>query len=105
MLGAYVMVCMIFFNLLILLRKIEVVVRGILDQVQPPKLAHPLLYSKNYAERGDKKSEKRSNKMRFLLDFPATPCYNSNIRIGNQPSAAFLPVYTLANHSTGKKLA
>ena len=81
MLGAYVMVCMIFFNLLILLRKIEVACGVDLDLVQPPKLAHPLLYSKNYAERGDKKSEKRSNKMRFLLDFTATPCYNSYIRI------------------------
>ena len=105
MLGAYVMVCMIFFNLLILLRKIEVACGVDFDLVHTPIMAHPLLYSKNYAERGDKKSEKRSNKMRFLLDFPATPCYNSNIRIGNQPSAAFLPVYTLANHSTGKKLA
>ena len=75
------MVFMILVNLLILLRKIGEGVRGILDLVQPPNLAHPLLYSKNYAERDSKKSEKRSNKMRFLLDFTATPCYNSNIRI------------------------
>ena len=75
------MVFMILVNLLILLRKIGEGVRGILDLVQPPNLAHPLLYSKNYAERDSKKSEKRSNKMRFLLDFTATPCYNSYIRI------------------------
>ena len=62
MLGLYMMVCMIFFNLLILLRKIEVECGVDFDLVHTPIMAHPLLYSKNYAERD---SEKRSNKMRF----------------------------------------
>ena len=75
------MVFMILVNLLILFRKIEVVLGVGLYLVQPPKMAHPLLYSTNYANSPTKENEKRSNKMRFLLDFTATPCYNSNIRI------------------------
>ena len=105
MLGRYVMVFMILVNLLILFRKIEVGVRGILDLVQPPNMAHPLQYSKNHTNSPTKENEKRSNKMRFLLDFPPAPCYNSNITIGNQLNAAFLPTYSLSHHSTGKKLA
>ena len=59
----------------------EKVLEGGLDLVQPPNMAHSLLYSTNRANSRANKSEKRSNKMRFLLDFTATPCYNSNIRI------------------------
>ena len=59
----------------------EKVLEGGLDQVQPPNMAHSLLYSTIHANPPAKKSEKRSNKMRFLLDFTATPCYNSYIRI------------------------
>ena len=54
---------------------------GGLDLVQPPIMAHSLLYSTIHANPTANKSEKRSNKMRFLLDFTATPCYNTSITI------------------------
>jgi len=44
-------------------------------------MAHPLLYSKNYAEKDTKKSEKESNKKCFLLDKCGSSCYNKNITI------------------------
>ena len=75
------MVYMMLFNLLFLFRKMEKVLEGGLDLVQPPNMAHSLLYSTNYANPTANKSEKRSNKVRFLLDKPPAPCYNSNIRI------------------------
>ena len=75
------MVYMMLFNLLFLFRKMEKVLEGGLDLVQPPNMAHSLLYSTNYANSRANKSEKRSNKMRFLLDFTATPCYNTSITI------------------------
>jgi hypothetical protein len=92
-------------NLLFLFRKIREVVQSGLDLVQPPNMAHSLLYSKNHTNSPTKKSDKRSNKMRFLLDKPPIPCYNIYITIGNQPNAAFLPTYSLSHRSTGKKLA
>ena len=79
---------MMLFNLLFLFRKMRIMVEGVLDLVQPPKMAHSLLYSTNHANPPNKK---RSNKVHFLLDKPATPCYNGNITIRNQPNAA-LPV-------------
>ena len=50
------MVFMRMFNLLYLLRKIEVAYGVDFDLVHTPIMAHPLLYSKNYAERENKKS-------------------------------------------------
>ena len=75
------MVYMMLFNLLFLFRKIREVVQSGLDQVQPPNMAHPLQYSTIRANSRVNKSEKRSNKVHYLLDFPPAPCYNSNIRI------------------------
>ena len=72
---------MILANLLFLFRKMEKVCGVGLDLVHAPNLAYSLLYSTNRANSRANKSEKRSNKVRFLLDFTATPCYNSNIRI------------------------
>jgi len=96
------MVYMMLLNLLFLFRKVQNACQRGLDLVQPPKLAYSLLYSNIRANSRANKSEKRSNKMRFLLDKPGTPCYNSYIRIGKQPSAAFLPVYNLANPNRKK---
>ena len=75
------MVFMIFINLLYLLRKIEEGLGLHLDLVHTPKLAHPLLYSKNYAEKDIKKNEKESNKKCFFLDKCDSSCYNGNITI------------------------
>ena len=72
---------MMLFNLLFLFRKIEEVCGVDLDLVHAPNMAYSLLYSTNRANSRANKNEKRSNKMRFLLDFTATPCYNSYIRI------------------------
>ena len=44
------------FNLLYLLRKKGLGGEGDFDLVHSPIMAHPLLYSKNYAERENKKS-------------------------------------------------
>jgi hypothetical protein len=95
---------MIIANILFLFRKARIIVEGGLDLVQPPNMAHSLLYSKNYAERD---SKKRSNKVRFLLDKPAIPCYNGNITITNQPNAALPVNYCQIMpivRTTGKKL-
>ena len=75
------MVFMRMFNLLYLLRKKGVGGEGDLDLVHTPNLAHPLLYSKNYAEKDTKKSEKKSNKKCFFLDKCDSSCYNGNITI------------------------
>ena len=75
------MVFMIFINLLYLLRKTEERLGLHLDLVHTPIMAHPLLYSKNYAEKDTKKSEKRSNKKCFFLDKCDSSCYNGNITI------------------------
>ena len=72
---------MIFINLLYLLRKIEEGLGLHLDLVHTPIMAHPLLYSKNYAEKDTKKSEKKSNKKCFFLDKCDSSCYNGNITI------------------------
>ena len=69
------------FNLLYLLRKKGKGLGLHLDLVHTPKLAHPLLYSKNYAEKDTKKNEKESNKKCFLLDKCGSTCYNGNITI------------------------
>ena len=69
------------FKLLYLLRKIEEGLGLHLDLVHTPNLAHPLLYSKNYAEKDTKKSEKKSNKKCFFLDKCGSTCYNGNITI------------------------
>ena len=61
------MVFMRMFNLLYLLRKKGVGGKGDLDLVHTPNLAHPLLYSKNYAEKDTKKSEKNQIKSVFSL--------------------------------------
>ena len=68
-------------NLLYLLRKMEEGLGLHLDLVHTPNLAHPLLYSKNYAEKDTKKSEKRSNKKCFFLDKCDSSCYNGNMTI------------------------
>ena len=86
------MVFMIFINLLYLLRKIEEGLGLHLDLVHTPNLAHPLLYSKNHAEKDTKKSEKRSNKKCFFLDKCDSSCYNKDITIRNQQPFAALPV-------------
>ena len=65
-------------NLLFLFRKMEEGLKGGLDLVQPRNVAHSLLYSTNHA---NKPTKKRSNKVCFLLDKCAAPCYNKNITI------------------------
>ena len=75
------MVYMILANMLFLFRKMEEGLKGGLDLVQAHNVAHPLLYSKNYAEKDTKKSEKRSNKKCFFLDKCGSSCYNGNITI------------------------
>ena len=72
---------MIFINLLYLLRKTEERLGLHLDLVHTPIMAHPLLYSKNYAERDTKKNEKESNKKCFFLDKCGSSCYNKNVTI------------------------
>jgi hypothetical protein len=72
------MVFMMLFNLLFLFRKMRSTLEGGLDLVQPPIMAHSLLYSNNHA---NSPAKKRSNKVHFLLDNPVSPCYNSYIRI------------------------
>ena len=69
---------MILVNLLFLFRKIEEGLKGGLDLVQARNVAHSLLYSTNHA---NKPTKKRSNKVCFLLDKCAAPCYNKNITI------------------------
>ncbi len=68
-------------NLLFLFRKMEEGLKGGLDLVQPRNVAHSLLYSTNHTNKPTKKSEKESNKVCFLLDKCAAPCYNTCIRI------------------------
>ena len=75
------MVFMRMANLLYLLRKIEEGLGWHLDLVHTPIMAHPLLYSKNHAEKDTKKSEKKSNKKCFFLDKCDSSCYNGNITI------------------------
>ena len=75
------MVFMILANILFLFRKIEEGLKGGLDLVQPRNMAHSLLYSTNHANDPTKKSKKESNKVCFLLDKCAAPCYNTCIRI------------------------
>ena len=65
-------------NMLLLFRKMEEGLKGGLDLVQPRIMAHSLLYSTNHANNPTKK---RSNKVCFLLDKCAAPCYNKNITI------------------------
>ena len=65
-------------NLLFLFRKMEEGLKGGLDLVQAHNMAHSLLYSTNHA---NKPTKKRSNKVCFLLDKCAAPCYNGNITI------------------------
>jgi len=72
------MVFMILANILFLFRKMEEGLKGGLDLVQPHIMAHSLLYSTNHA---NKPTKKRSNKVCFLLDKCAAPCYNKNITI------------------------
>ena len=72
---------MILANLLFLFRKMEEGLKGGLDLVQPRNVAHSLLYSTNHTNKPTKKSEKESNKVCFLLDKCAAPCYNTCIRI------------------------
>ena len=72
------MVFMILANMLLLFRKMEEGLKGGLDLVQPHNMAHSLLYSTNHA---NKPTKKRSNKVCFLLDKCAAPCYNKNITI------------------------
>ena len=69
---------MILANILFLFRKMEEGLKGGLDLVQPHIMAHSLLYSTNHA---NKPTKKRSNKVCFLLDKCAAPCYNKNITI------------------------
>ena len=69
---------MILANILFLFRKIEEGLKGGLDLVQPRNVAHSLLYSTNHA---NDPTKKRSNKVCFLLDKCAAPCYNKNITI------------------------
>ena len=68
-------------NLLFLFRKMEEGLKGGLDLVQPRNVAHSLLYSTNHTNKPTKKSEKESNKVCFLLDKCAAPCYNTCITI------------------------
>ena len=75
------MVFMILAKLLFLFRKMEEGLKGGLDLVQPRNVAHSLLYSTNHTNKPTKKSEKESNKVCFLLDKCAAPCYNTCIRI------------------------
>ena len=75
------MVFMKMFNLLYLLRKMEERLGLHLDLVHTPIMAHPLLYSKNYAEKDTKKNEKESNKKCFFLDKCDSSCYNKDITI------------------------
>jgi hypothetical protein len=72
------MVFMILAKLLFLFRKMEEGLKGGLDLVQPHNMAHSLLYSTNHA---NDPTKKRSNKVCFLLDKCAAPCYNKNITI------------------------
>ena len=72
------MVFMILAKLLFLFRKMEEGLKGGLDLVQPRNVAHSLLYSTNHA---NDPTKKRSNKVCFLLDKCAAPCYNKNITI------------------------
>ena len=69
---------MILANMLFLFRKMEEGLKGGLDLVQARIMAHSLLYSINHA---NEPTKKRSNKVCFLLDKCAAPCYNKNITI------------------------
>ena len=69
---------MILANILFLFRKIEEGLKGGLNLVQAHNVAHSLLYSTNHA---NEPTKKRSNKVCFLLDKCAAPCYNTCIRI------------------------
>ncbi len=107
------MVYMMLANLLFLFRKIKEVVHSGLDLVQPPKMAHSLLYSTTHAKESVKKDHfyfpmipntynaaadncSRSL-MKKVLDNSLSLCYNIYITIekgqnARQPYAA-LPVH------------
>ena len=91
-------------NLLFFFRKINVAFEGGLDLVQPPNMAHSLLYSTIHATNARKKDHfsfpmnpntynamadncSRSL-MKKVLDKLLSLCYNGNITIRNQPIAA-----------------
>ena len=103
---------MMLLNLLFLFRKMRNACYGVLDQVQPPKMAHSLLYSTIRANAPAKKDHFyfpmipntytavvdncRRSLIKKVLDNFVSLCYNGNITIGKgrnarQPYAA-LPV-------------
>jgi len=110
------MVYMMLLNLLFLFRKMRSTYCGVLDLVQPPKMAHSLLYSTIHANAPTKKSVKkdhfyfpmnpntysiaadkcRRSLIKKVLDNSLSLCYNIYITIekgqnARQPYAA-LPV-------------
>jgi len=117
------MVYMMLFNLLFLFRKIKEVVHSGLDLVQPPKMAHSLLYSTIHAKESVKKDHfyfpmipntynaaadncSRSL-MKKVLDNSLSLCYNIYITIekgqnARQPYAA-LPVNISPFHPSQEK--
>jgi len=95
--GLTQMVYMIFANLLFLFRNTQVACKRGFDQVQPPKMAHSLLYSTIRANAPTKKVNKylsmkpnsysiaadncRRSLIKKVLDNFVSLCYNGNITI------------------------
>ena len=95
-------------NLLFLFRKMQDTRQVVLDQVQPPKLAHSLLYSTNHAKENVKKDHfyfsmnpntynamaDNSSKslMKKVLDKCVSLCYNRYIIENTKKPIAAQPV-------------
>ena len=99
---------MMLFNLLFLFRKIKVAFEGGLDQVQPPNMAHSLLYSTIRATNARKKDHFylpmipntynaaadncSKSLMKKVLDKCVSLCYNRYIIENKQKPIAAQPV-------------
>ena len=99
---------MMLFNILFLFRKLRIMVEGGLDLVQPPKMAHSLLYSTIHAKENVKKDHfyfsmnpntynavaDNSSKslIKKVLDKCVSLCYNSYIIENKQKPIAAQPV-------------
>ena len=106
--GSKEMVYMMLLNLLFLFRKMRSTYCGVLDLVQPPKMAHSLLYSTIHANNAQKKDHFyfsmnpntynaaadncRKSFKKKVLDKCVSLCYNGNIIENTQKPIAAQPV-------------
>tara|TARA_Y100000034_G_C6730935_1_gene323791 strand:+ start:339 stop:713 length:375 start_codon:yes stop_codon:yes gene_type:complete len=119
------MVYMTLANILILFRNMQVACQRVLDLVQPPKMAHSLLYSTIRATNAQKKDhfyfsmnpnsysiaadKCRRSLIKKVLDNFVSLCYNGNITIEKaqnalQPYAAQPVNISPLHHSAGKNI-